>query len=163
MNNKYIKNTIFAGFLAIGMTFGIVGCASKSGESSRPAEQVVESYRPVIKPVAKAILDFSIQQIENENDKLEAAKYMYSIATGVRTLITGDLPEAEKINEIVKLWTSGGPDVAQFEEIAQAIAAVYKVEKEKLENKAISEVKASLIVLEELAAAAEEIGSKYIK
>ena len=161
-------------FLCIFLSLGFIGCNHNLPESenngevgSSKFEQIVDKYKPLVTPAIKAAADFAINRIENEQEQIEVAQWMFTVSAGVRTLLAETpeetlLHQPEKLEKTIKLWIEDAPESAEFESFAEVVAGLYAIEKAKIEEKLDGDAIAAFKLIEAIAAGTEQAALRFL-
>lgn len=137
-----------------------MGCATTpdgkidAGQTAVNATQVI---LPVLEPASElACKVLVIQKATDDADRIEKAKYLYTVASCVRTLMGGVTPTPDQIENAIWAWT---PDKVHWADLASGLSGLW----EKYYAQLDSDPKLVMEALEQIAEGAENAAKPYIQ
>lgn len=98
--------------------FGLSACATTTGTPS-----AIEQGLPFARGLSSLACSATLQLAVSDEDRVDKANYVYSIAKCVRTLAGGTVPTREDLEAAINLWS---PEKAHWASLSKSIGSIYE-------------------------------------
>lgn len=153
--------------LTLVLSVNFIGCADKTatttgadGTSTTSVqvsnyEKFVSDYKKYIPIVVKGAVGLAMSELNSE-EKVEFAKWGYTISSGIHTALSGTLPDLEKLELIIKSYGQKSPELDKYNYLTESVTGFLEIKVQEIKDNFNNNTKATLNLFEVAAKSLED-------